>query len=137
MFLHYMKQSACLSEISFTCFKTGNAVTAGIRFCGKTPAIFDLQLYRIFSETTRGILSKPSMYRCIRPKMISFCQKQSRELLITQHCNNLLVASPPRPLVGFFKTCPRCSACSLVVYARKKFRSVRPHLNTLPRKMYR
>ena len=52
--------------------------------------------------------------------MISFCQKQSRELLITQHYNNLVVTSPPRPLVGLFKTCPRCSACSLVVYARKK-----------------
>ena len=25
--------------------------------------------------------------------MISFCQKQSRELLITQHCYNLVVAS--------------------------------------------
>ena len=43
----------CLS-FYFTCFKTCNAVTSGIRFCGKTPAIFDFHLYRIFSETTRG-----------------------------------------------------------------------------------
>ena len=34
-FLHYMQQSTCLRKISFTCFKTCNAVTSGIRFCGK------------------------------------------------------------------------------------------------------
>ena len=35
VFLHYVKQPACLREISFTCFQTCNAVTSEIRFCDK------------------------------------------------------------------------------------------------------
>ena len=139
MFLYYMKQSTCLREISFTCFKTYNAVTSGIRFaflCAiRRPSVCPFvrkffSRYRISFETTGQIffdtclrcsptslvmsarkwfqsvdkcgrrqpsliftfiVSSPkpleefcrnlaygflSMSRCVRPKMISVCQKQ-------------------------------------------------------------
>ena len=83
VFLHNMKQSDCLMKISFTCFKTCNAITSGLRFCGTIS---------IFSVLSAVHLS------------VNFF---------------LVIASPPRPLVVFFETCPRCSPRSLVVSARK------------------
>ena len=89
VFLHYMKQSACLREISFTCFKTCNAVTFGIRFCDKI-----------------SIFSKPSaVHPSVRSSVNFF----------------LIIASPPRPLVGFFRNVSEMFLRSLVVSARKWF----------------
>ena len=99
MVLHFMKQSTCLREITFTCLKTCNAVTSGIRFCGKI-SIFLCTIRRPSvcpfvrkqpSLMFTFIASPPkpleefcrnlayeflSMSRCVRPKMISVCQKQ-------------------------------------------------------------
>ena len=85
-----MKQSVCLREISFTCFKTCNAVTSGIGFCGK------ISIFRVPSA--------------LHPSVRIFFLSLSH--LLRDHWSDV------------FETCPRCFPRSLVVSARKWFRSV-------------
>ena len=63
-----------------------------------------------------------STSRCVCPKMILVRQQiwpNSGHLFY----NNLVIASPPRPLVDFLETCLRFFTSGLVVSTRKWFRS--------------
>ena len=113
VFLHYMKQSACLREISFTCFKTCNAVTSVIRFCGKVfifsvPSAVHLSVrkllfrYRISAKATGRIFSKlvcsPRRLDVSARKWfwsVDKCSRRQPSLIFS------FIACPPKPLEDF------------------------------------
>ena len=137
MFLHNTKQSDCLRKISFTCFKTCNAVTSGIRFCGKI-SIFSVlsavrklfSRYRISSETTGRIFRNlsemfpRSLFVSARKwfRSVDKCGRWQPSLIFT------FIASPSKPLEEFcrnlayeFLSMSRCVRLKMISVCQKKF----------------
>ena len=134
-----MKQSACLREISFTCFKTCNAVTSGIRFWGKIsifskpsavhPFVRKLcSHYRIFSETTGRIFFEMCL-RCF-PRSLVVPARKWFGPSINVAAGSHLWFSPLSHLLennwrNFVETLHMNSSQCLKVSARQWFRSVK------------
>ena len=110
-----MKQTTCLIEISFTCFKTCNAITSEIRFCGKISIFFVPSAVHPFVRKLCFSLSHllrdhwsdvfDTWLRCSPGSLVVFarkwfwsvdkCGRRQPSLIFT------FIASPPTPLEEF------------------------------------
>ena len=104
-------------------------------------AIFDFHCYRISSETTWEILSKPSQCLDVPARQWFWCvNKYGRTAAIFKIVNcpllNTVTISLSQLLPDHwsdcFETCLSCSSSGLVVSARKRFRSIDKYSHRQP-----